>query len=495
MDAKLLQKVKLMKKLIEKVFYHEEYITETILAAFVSRSHILLLGERGSGKTHVMESLLNMIDSEIVSITQGYLGAELEDIFARPNIPGLLNGKEEIVWKKPTKSIIKAFDEIQRLGVGALSALFRLMTKGTVIYLDQEMGEKVFWIIATANPQERGNDQLNVSLPEPLMDRFDVVLQVPNTKLKFQLLIDDKIETMKEQLPKIWDRESLLQLWREVEKIKIPKKVKRTMVLMNRIMQFCQYCENNDSSTIDPERKRELCSKCNQSYICSQIARSPSVRPLLSLQKLARGFAFLEGRNEITIDDVRKAFPYVYYHRIEFMNEMEIHNKRKELMSLCERLLQEINEVREAFDIIDKLRQKYDKNLYEKLEQYANAKPWVSEIKEIIDDYYEEKHKDTHSKFLATQDVIKKAKIYYVVKKKLPRKYLDAYKFNIKIKAKITPKVLATFGREFPDLYSTLKALREQYGQEVELSGEVAILYVALFHNDAKILNFSEKNE
>ena len=492
-DKRIYQKVLLTKKLIKKVFLHERYITDAILASFVSRSHVLLLGERGSGKTHVMESLLNMSDPRITSMVQGYLGAEMEDIFARPHIPSLLQGDETVIWKSPVTSVLKGFDEVQRLGVGALSALFRLLTKGTVLYLDQEEGEPLFWVVATANPWERGNDQLNISLPEPLVDRFDVVVVVPNAKLKHQLQIDERLERMKNDLPMIWSKDELIALWKEVERIKIPKDIKLIITLMNRIMQFCKNAECNDASTIDPEKKREMCAQCNQSYICSMIARPPSVRPLLSLMKLVRGFAFIDGRDTVTLDDVRKAFPFIYRHRIEFMDEHEIVNKKKKLDELCERLIQEILEVKEAFEIIDKLRQKYDEGLYKKLEQYTNAKPWMIEVKEIIDDYYEEKHEDTYLKFLSTSDVVKKAKIYYVVKKKLPRKFLDAYKFDVKIRAKITPKVLATFGREFPEWYTVLKSLREQYGQEVELSGELAILYIAFFPNQFSLISFSEK--
>jgi len=499
MEKELLNKVKLMKKLLEKVFYHEEWITETILAAFVSRSHILLLGERGSGKTHVAECILNMIDQNITATVQGYLGAEIEDIFARPDIPQLLNGKEVVLWKSPTKAIVKFFDEIQRLGVGALSALFRLLTKGTVLYLDQELGEKTFWVIATANPQERSNDQLNVSLPEPLIDRFDVVLQVPNTKLKYQLLIDDRIELMKEQLPKIWDRETLLQLWKTVENIKIPIDVKRTMVLMNRIMQFCIHCENHDSSTIDAEKKRELCSKCNQSYLCSLIARSPSVRPLLSLQKLAKGFAFLDGRDTVNIDDLRKAFPFVYFHRIELMNEAEIVNKREELQKLFEKLLQEINEVKEVFNLLDQLKIKYNEDDYNKLEEYCKSKIWMQEIKEIIDDYYNEVYQKLLDRFNKTTDITEKAKIYYIARKKLPENLANALKFDVKIKAKINAKVLNTFRKEFPEIYEMLKNNSSIYGMELELDGEVALLFIALCPNNYEIISpissNSQKNE
>jgi hypothetical protein len=96
-----------------------------------------------------MESLLKLVDPQITSLVQGYLSAEFEDIFARPHTPSLVNGKEEVIWKKATTSTIKGFDEIQRLGVGALTGMFRLMSRGTVIYLDQEKGEKQSSIIAS----------------------------------------------------------------------------------------------------------------------------------------------------------------------------------------------------------------------------------------------------------------------------------------------------------------------------------------------------------
>jgi len=45
------------KTLLETVFLHEPIYIESVLASFASRSHICLLGFRGSGKTHLMECL------------------------------------------------------------------------------------------------------------------------------------------------------------------------------------------------------------------------------------------------------------------------------------------------------------------------------------------------------------------------------------------------------------------------------------------------------
>ena len=209
------------KTILSEVFLHEPYYLDITLAAFASRSNICLLGFRGSGKTHLMECLLKTIDPSVKAIAQGYLSAELEDIFARPDIAKLIQGEEKVVFKKMVKARVKAFDEIQRLGPSALSTLFRLLTSGTVLYMDQEEGVKEFWVIATANPTELSQDQLNIPIPEPLWDRFEAVLWVPIPKLHYLIEINGKIEDLKEAIPIIWREEDLLSLWREVKNVKL----------------------------------------------------------------------------------------------------------------------------------------------------------------------------------------------------------------------------------------------------------------------------------
>ena len=467
------------KNFLDTVFLHDPIYTESILASFASRSHICLLGFRGSGKTHVMECLIKMVHPTCVAVQQGYLSAELEDVFARPDIPALMRGEERVVWKDMVTSRIKAFDEIQRLGVGALSAMFRLMTTGSVMYLDQEAGVKEFWVIATANPTEVGEDALNVRLPEPLWDRFDAVLWIPIAPLKYQIRINGRVEKAKEALPILWKEEDLLELWKTVEKIEIPEDVEYVITLINRIIGFCKYAQNYDASSLTEMQKRELCSKCNQSYICSRIARPASVRAKLALSRLAKGFAFLRGSKKVDVIDVLKAFPLVYWKRIKLMDEDQVSNRLKALRELGELLTVEIRESKEAIDLVNDLKKKFDMQKYHNLEHWVNSKAWLIEVKEDLEDYYKRFADKLRAK-MKNADPKTKAKIYILARLKLPPEMAREFKAPSSIEIDLNLKNMAKLAKIDSRLFKFAKERKEAGEKTIRIHGEYALKWLTM---------------
>src|SRR5206468_7906378 len=76
------------------------------------------------------------ISEPVVWRVQSYLDADIEDTMVRPFIPALMRGDEELIWKPATRARVKLFDEIQRLGIKALSVMFGMMDSGKVYYLE-----------------------------------------------------------------------------------------------------------------------------------------------------------------------------------------------------------------------------------------------------------------------------------------------------------------------------------------------------------------------
>jgi len=465
------------KSFLDTVFLHDPIYTEAILASFASRSHLCLLGFRGSGKSHVMECLTKMVDRSCFALQQGYLSAELEDVFARPDIPSLMKGEEKVVWKDMVTARVKSFDEIQRLGVGALSAMFRLMTTGTVMYLDQELGVKDFWIIATANPTELSEDALNVRLPEPLWDRFYAVLWIPIAPLKYQIRINGRIEKAKEALPVVWKESDLLELWKTVENIEISEEVEYVITLINRILGFCQYAQNYDASSLTEMQKRELCSKCNQSYICSRIARPSSVRAKLALSRLARGFAYLRGSDEVELVDVEKAFPLVFWKRLTLMDEDSISNRLEALRRLSRDIMTEIRESKEAIDLVSKLKKRYGVRDYTNLENWVNSKAWLREVKEDLDDYYARIRDQLRAK-LVNADPVKRAKIYVLAKLKLPREMAEEFKAPSEVEIELNAENLARLAKIDKFAFDEAKEAFDKGEKTFKLVGEYALKWL-----------------
>jgi MoxR-like ATPase len=467
------------KALLKTVFIHEDYYVDAVLASFASRSHICLLGFRGSGKTHLAECLLKTISSDITATQQGYLSAELEDVFARPDIPSLLNGKEEVKFKKMVKARIKFFDEIQRLGVGALSAMFRLLTNGTIMYFDKEEGVKDFWLISTANPTELEEDTLNVRLPSPLWDRFDAVLWVPIAKTKHMLKITDNIQKLKEALPIIWNEEDILKLWAEVENVKINDNIYYIITLISRIMGFCKFAQDYDGSSLTEAQKRELCSKCSATYICSRIAKPASVRANLSLIKLSKGFAYLRGSSQVELIDLEKAFPLVFWQRIKLMEDQYIANRLNALQNLYKDLITEINEAKDIIDLVNELKVKYSENKYKELENWINSKIWAIELKEDLDEYYTYIHNQLAEKFNSAKTVEEKIKIYAYASLKLPQHLAEEFKTE-GLEIELTDYNLAKLAKISVELFNKAKQLKEQGNKTIMLFGKDALKWVKM---------------
>ena len=486
---KLKYREKLMeiKSNLKKVFYQDDYYVDATLAAFASRSHLCLLGFRGGGKTHLSQSLIYQIDSNAVAEVQGYLTADFTDTIARFEIPPLLRGEEKVRWYKVVNARIKFFDEIQRLGVGARNALFRLLTEGTVIYGDKEEGVKddYFWVLATANPTETRDDVINIPVSEPLWDRFYAVLWVSMPKLKYLLKIDEHVEQLKRQFreseSKVLSEDELLELWKEVDEIEVPANIDYIATLMIRIMQFCKHCQDYDSTSIDETVKRELCSKCNQNYICSQIARACSVRAKLAWLRLAKGFAYLRGSTRVEMEDLEKAFPAVFWKKIKFMDEHEIANRLKRLRELFEQLKMEVNEAKEAIELVNKLKESFNEEDYRRLEEFVNSKVWLIEVKEDLDSYYEAIYRELKQKYDEAKnkkDYKSLIKIVTVAKNKLPSHLQYEFKLDIRIKVKLTPKTLAKLASIDKDIFMKARELYKEDAKELELYGEDAIAFL-----------------
>jgi len=471
------EKLAKTKSFMQTVFLHDEYYVDAILASFASRSNLCLLGFRGSGKTHAMECLCKMIDKACVATQQGYLSAELEDVFARPDIPSLMRGEEKVVWKDMVMARVKAFDEIQRLGVGALSAMFRLMTSGTVMYFDQEAGVKEFWVVATANPTELTEDSLNVRLPEPLWDRFDAVCWVPIAPLKYQIKINGRVEKAKEALPVIWKEQDLLTLWKEVSEVEVDERIEYVITLINRILGFCRKAQNYDASSLTEQQKRELCSQCNTSYVCAQIARPPSVRAKLALTKLAKGFAFLRGAKKVDLVDIEKAFPLVYWKRIALMDESQTANRLERLRALAKELMTEIREVKKAMDLVEDLKGKFDINKYRELEKWVNSKIWLTEVKEDLDAYFDSIRQQLRMK-AKEADVKTRYKIYILAKLKLPPEMAKEFELCEGVEIELTNENLAKLATIDAELFKEAKQAMEKGFTKYVLQGEYAYKWV-----------------
>jgi len=468
-----------MKVAINHVFLHEQFYKDLPLAAFASASKLALEGFRGCGKSFLQDSILHTIDPKIKHRVQGYLDADIEDTMVRPDIPSLLRGEELLIWKPAVKARVKAFDEIQRLGIKALSVMFGMMDSGNVYYLEQQEGIYPFWAIFTMNPTETAEDNLNFAIPEPLIDRFDAMMWVPRCKMEFEAKIKTQKEMRKlqEEIPVLWNDQDLIDLWEQTASIPIPDECHDIINLACRILSFCLFAQSYDATSLPIAKKRALCSSCNANYFCHRVARPPSIRAKQSWMQLSRGFAYLRGHDKVEMEDLKDSFPAVFWRRVSLMEEdsterPENADRLKLFQKLWEDLMREIGESREYFNMLDDLKAAYEEGAFSKIEKFADSKAWFKEQLDWLNNYYEY----VRPKLIEKMGEAKKNKdqdlafLVWLRGRGLPPKLTPFDNLPFELKMKITPEFLTEVAGASPELF---EALKNYSGKDKTLNGKI----------------------
>ena len=473
---------------LAKVFFHEPYYSEIVLAAMAADAKIGLEGYRGTGKSWLMDCTLKTIkkyrpdNTPLYFRVQSYLDADIEDVMVRLNAASLMRGDEELIWKSAVKARVKGFDEIQRLGVKALSIMFGMMDSGKVFYMEQENGVYPFWAIFTMNPTETAEDSLNFAIPEPLIDRFDAMMWIPRAKMEYEMQIksQEEMKKMQDEIPEIWDEDSLTDLWKITNNIPIPDNIKFIMDLGCRIMSFCLFAQDYDATSLGIAKKRALCSNCQKSYFCNQIARPPSIRANQSWKKLAKGFAYLRGHKEVKMMDLEASFPAIFWRRISLMDEDFSEKKEKAnrlglFKKLWNDLIQEIRESDQYFKLIADLKVKWTEEGMTKIEGFGNAKAWFTEQVDWLNNYYilvREKLNDKMDEAKKNKDV-NLAKLVWFRAKGIPPNLdpFDTPPFTIK--TVIKPDWLVELASDINGGAELFGKLKDNSGKETVLEGEI----------------------
>ena len=436
MSERPIQKIEQTRQTLKQFIKADPKYFDAILASLASRSHLCLFGAQGSGKSTIAKVLYHLVADEDRASQQGYLSADFEDVLARVDLGELMQSREKAVFKKIVLVTFKWFDEIQRLGPAVLSALFHLLDMGKVRYLEDYEGEPDFYLIATANPTEKTSDNLNIEIPDPLWDRFSGVVWIPTVYGSDHAQVRDRRKEI-EKLGSIWDKQDLKKLWDTVSKIEIPIEITFKITTMLDIMKFCQHAISYDSASLDVP-KRELCSECNQNYVCSKIEKCTSARAKIAIEQLSKGFAFINNRGIVTLDDVKNAFVMAMWKRVAFFENQP--NRLKALENLFDNLMTEIQEVKEIIPLIHELKQRYNEKKYQALENYQNAKVWTVMVIDDLHKHYASLLAQLREKFRdADQETqIKASKIAFTM---LPPDLAQEFQVEA-IKIKLTPETL-----------------------------------------------------
>ena len=269
---------------ISKVVIGQERAVELLLVAALARGHVLLEGPPGSAKTLLGRATAHMLGAKFkrIQFTPDTTPAELTGV-------NTIRAGEHVFLPGVVFTNVLLADEINRTPPRTQAALLEAMQERQVtIEGKPHRLPDPFLVIATQNPYEHRDV---FELPESQLDRFlfKVVLDYSDAESEYEMLDLPHKGVAPDMLGEVRPLLGVVGLDRareELDATELPEPVGRYMVALAR-------------------RSRDL----------PGVELGVSSRGVIHLASASKANARLNGRDEVTIEDVRTIAPYVLRHR------------------------------------------------------------------------------------------------------------------------------------------------------------------------------------
>lgn len=295
---------------VEKAVVGKEAVIELIMTAIAAGGHILIEDTPGVGKTTMAVAFSKAmgITEKRVQFTPDVMPADLTGF-------SIYHRETNSFSYQPGAVMCNLFlaDEINRTSPKTQSALLEVMEEGkvTVDGVTRETG-KPFIVIATENPEGSAGTQL---LPESQLDRFMVCINMgyPTIKEEIEILKRRQKGSIIDEVECRMNGDVILQIQEEVREVYIHDVI-------------FEYMSRLSKAT----REQDM------------LASGMSPRGTVALAAMSRATAWLEGRNYVLPEDVKKVFFSVAGHRVRLSTKAKVgHVQVKEVLE------QVLNQVKE----------------------------------------------------------------------------------------------------------------------------------------------------
>lgn len=354
--------------------YLDPMTSAVIINALVPKSGVIFRGGHGGGKTTLVEKVTHMLtgipEKDITSaMIRGNDDQNVNTLLATLRLGKLMaSGDEEVVWRNFVRCPVKIIDEVNRFPPPAQNALFEILNKGRVEFIDQVYEIDDFMAFATENPNDAGTYPLS----RPFVDRFSFCVpapQIPSASDQYLLAErpDDKLKALSVKpvmtLKDLTEAKQLIST-----EVRMSSDALIYTIYLTQALSTCERGDNYDKShnELPVGQRCKGCGFDTDVAVCKMTQDGVSGRAFLDFQRWGKAYAwFLDAfpdqqKPEVQIEIIQAIAPYLLYHRLQ-PNEMVIakapyHGMRMEFLEkVVESATQGYNTVKDALKEVPKV--------------------------------------------------------------------------------------------------------------------------------------------
>ncbi|UAL49269.1 MoxR family ATPase [Sutcliffiella horikoshii] len=297
-----MKQIQHLKQEMSKVIIGKDDVVELLFISLLNKGHVLLESVPGTGKTMLAKSFAKTMDASFkrIQFTPDVLPSDVTGI-------QFFNPKEQNFELRPGPIMtnILLADEINRATPRTQSSLLEVMEERQVTIDGETLSiPGPFMVLATQNPIE--SQQGTFPLPEAQMDRFFIQIDLgyPTKEEEKEIMNKYRLGEPIKQMTSFFSKEEVMELQEQVKQVKV------SSVVEDYILEIVQMTRNHE-----------------------EIELGVSPRGTLALMRAAQGAAFVNGREYVTPEDVKKMAPYVLSHRLVLTMEGSLKKTNKQVVT------------------------------------------------------------------------------------------------------------------------------------------------------------------
>lgn len=297
MNNELLTTIDRLGHSLNQVVVGQTTLVQQLLVALLSGGHVILEGVPGTGKTLLVKVLAQLVRAEFrrIQLTPDILPADIigTNIFD-------LNTRQFTLKKGPVFTQVLLADEINRTPPKTQSALLEAMEEQQVTLDGESLPlPELFWTIATQNPLEFEG---TYPLPEAQLDRFlfKLVVDYPEPAAEKQMLLNRQAGFQSKRI--------------DLARLKPVATVED--ILLAR--------QNVSAINVDEKILDYLLALVQRSRQHPDLALGASPRSAVAWLQTSKAYAWLNGKNFVTPDDVKAVAPPLLRHRLILKPEAQL---------------------------------------------------------------------------------------------------------------------------------------------------------------------------